>query len=71
MLQVERVVLNALAKTYGFAAGYLRLRRIKTHRLDAAGRSTFAPLCLDSDSVRRRNHDAGKIRPLTSPKPTR
>jgi hypothetical protein len=31
---VERVVLNALAKTRGFAAGYLRLRRIKTHRLE-------------------------------------
>jgi hypothetical protein len=31
---VERVVLNALTNTYGFAAGYLRLRRIKTHRLE-------------------------------------
>ena len=68
---MERVVLNALTKTCGFAAGYLRLRRIKTHRPAAAGRSTFAPVCSDSDKVRRRNHDAGKIRPLTSPKPTR
>ncbi|MGC2626724.1 MAG: hypothetical protein WA269_07790, partial [Candidatus Udaeobacter sp.] len=32
--QVERVVLNALAKTCGFAARYLRLRRINTHRLE-------------------------------------
>ena len=31
---MERVVLNALAKTRGFAAGYLRLRRIKAHRLE-------------------------------------
>ena len=32
--QVERVVLNALAKTCGFAAEYLRLRRTKWHRLE-------------------------------------
>jgi len=31
---VERVVLNALAMTCGFAAGYLRLRRFNTHRLE-------------------------------------
>jgi len=32
--QVERVVLNALAKVCGVAAGYLRLRRAKWHRLE-------------------------------------
>ena len=34
MRPVERVVLNALAKIRGFAAGYLRLRRINGHRLE-------------------------------------
>jgi hypothetical protein len=69
--QVEGVVLNALAEARGFAAGYLCLRRAKLHRLAAAGRSTLLALYLNPDSVRLRTHDAVKIRPLTSPKPTR
>src|SRR5439155_19846085 len=32
--EVERVVLNALTKTRGVAAGYRRLRRAKWHRLE-------------------------------------
>jgi hypothetical protein len=33
-LKVERVVFNALAKEYGFAAGYLRIWRVNRHRLE-------------------------------------
>ena len=47
-LTVERVVLNALAEKCGFAAGYLRLRRLVCHRLR---RSRFTPL-LNSKSLR-------------------
>jgi len=32
--KVERVVLNALRPNCGFAAGYLRLRRVNSHRLE-------------------------------------
>jgi len=77
--EVERVVLNALAKVCGFAAGYPRLRRTKWHRLAAASRSTFTAVLSDRthgleqlvSSLTEGYHPAGKMRPVTSPKPMR
>ena len=45
---VERVVLNALANTCGFVAGYLRVPRIISHRLQE---TPIAPQ--RTESVRR------------------
>ena len=67
---MERVVLNALTKTRGFAARHLGLRPNNWHRLEDK------PIHLCSGRVQIRaafavELMAGKMPPLTVPKPTR